>query len=42
MSIEDFAAEYQKVLSGEIKPFELMKKLGMSKTTYYRYVKKFK
>ena len=40
MSIEDFAAEYQKVLSGEIKPFELMKKLGMSKTTYYRYVKK--
>lgn len=33
MSIEDFAAEYQKVLSGEIKPFELMKKLGMSKTT---------
>ena len=42
MSIEDFAAEYQKVLSGEIKPFELMKKLGMSKITYYRYVKKFK
>ena len=42
MYIEDFAAEYQKVLSGEIKPFELMKKLGMSKTTYYRYVKKFK
>ena len=40
MSIEDFAAEYQKVLSGEIKPFELMKKLGMSKTTYYRYVKR--
>lgn len=37
MSIEDFATEYQKVLSGEIKPFELMKKLGMSKTTYYRY-----
>ena len=31
MSIEDFAAEYQKVLSGEIKPFELMKKLGMRK-----------
>lgn len=39
---ENFAKEYQKVLSGEIRPFELMKKLGISKTTYYRYVKNMK
>lgn len=39
---ENFAKEYQKVLSGEIRPFELMKKLGISKTTYYRYVKNIK
>ena len=38
ISYENFAKEYQKVLSGEIRPFELMKKLGISKTTYYRYV----
>lgn len=30
----------QEVIDGNIKPFELMKKLGMSKTTYYRYVSK--
>ena len=39
---ENFAKEYQKVLFGEIRPFELMKKLGISKTTYYRYVKNMK
>ena len=38
MSIEEFRKEYQKVTEGEIKPFELMKKLGLSKSTFYRYV----
>lgn len=42
MSIEDFTNEYQKVLSGKIRPFELMKKLGMGKTTFYRYVRRIK
>ena len=28
--------------SREIRPFELMKQLGMSKSTYYRYVKRIK
>jgi len=42
MSLEDFSIEYQKVLSGDIKPFELMKELKMSKTTYYRYVNQLK
>ena len=38
MSDVDFAEEYKKVSSGETRPFELMRKLGMSKTTFYRYV----
>lgn len=38
MNLDDFANEYKKVESGEIRPFELMRKLGMSKATYYRYV----
>lgn len=40
MSIDEFSEHYQKVVSGEIRPFELMKQLGMSKSTYYRYVNK--
>ena len=40
MNIEEFRKSYQDVLDGNIKPFELMKKLGMSKTTFYRYVAK--
>lgn len=40
MTMEDFAIEYKRVESGELRPFELMRKLGMSKATYYRYVKK--
>ena len=27
-------------MEGKIKPFELMKELGMSKSTFYRYVEK--
>lgn len=37
MKIE-FTEQYQKVLSEEIRPFELMKQLCMSKSTHYRYV----
>lgn len=42
MFLEEFVEHYQKVVSGEIRPFEMMKQLGMSKTTFYRYVKKNK
>lgn len=42
MNLEDFADEYKKVESGEIRPFELMRKLGMRKATYYRYVNRCK
>lgn len=40
ISNEKFADEYKKVQNGELRPFELMHKLGMSKTTFYRYVSK--
>lgn len=42
MSIEAFAKEYAKVVSGELRPFQLMQQLGMSKATFYRYAKMIK
>ena len=42
MSIEAFAKEYAKVVSGELRPFQLMQQLGMSKATFYRYAKLIK
>lgn len=42
LSIDSFKNEYQRVVSGKIKPFQLMKELGLSKSTYYRYVKELK
>lgn len=42
MSIEAFAKEYAKVVSGELRPFQLMQQLGMSKATFYRYAKSIK
>ena len=42
ISIDEFRMEYQKVVDGELRPFELMKRLGMSKPTFYRYAQKIK
>ena len=42
ISLVMFANEYKKVESKELRPFELMHKLGMSKATFYRYVNKIK
>ena len=42
MSKEDFAKEYQKVLSGESGSLELMRNLGLNKDTYFRYVREYK
>ncbi len=42
MSIEVFAKEYAKVVSGELRLFQLMQQLGMTKATFYRYVKRTK
>ena len=39
LSQEMFREEYQRVLSAEIKPSELMKKLKLTKSTYYRCCK---
>ena len=37
MSFDDFAKEYQLVSHGDIRPFELMRRLNLTKATYYRY-----
>lgn len=42
IAVEEFAKEYAKVTDGTVRPFQLMKELGMSKATFYRYVKKLK
>lgn len=40
ISQEEFKKEYQRVLNGSIKPFELMRELKMTKSTFYRYKSK--
>lgn len=40
--IEEFKIHYQKVLAGEARPTQIMKELGISKTSYYRYVERLK
>lgn len=37
MSIEVFSEKYRLVQQGKKRPFELMRELGMSKPTFYRY-----
>jgi DNA invertase Pin-like site-specific DNA recombinase len=36
---DDFVEVYEKVQSGDIKPFDAIKKLKMKKSTYYKYKK---
>lgn len=40
MDIKQFEKEYKRVIEGKIRPFALMKELGMSRPTFYRYKKK--
>ena len=42
ITVKEFAKEYANVENGNIRPFELMKQLGMSKATFYRYVNKIR
>ena len=42
IDIEDFKIHYQRVIDGQMRPTELMKQLGISKSTYYRYVERIK
>lgn len=37
MDLEEFRKEYQSVINNELRPFELMNKLGLTKPTFYRY-----
>lgn len=41
LDFDKFCKEYKRVLDGDIKPFECMKLLGLTKPTYYRYVKEY-
>ena len=41
MDFKKFCSEYEKVISGEIRPFEMIEKLGLTKPTYYRYKKQY-
>lgn len=40
MGVDEFRKHYKRVENGEIRPFELIKELGLSEPTYYRYRKK--
>jgi len=42
IDFKKFAAEYKKVVDGELRPFECMRLLGMKKSTFYHYVRKYK
>ena len=42
MSKDDFAIQYQRVVDNEFGSLQLMRELGMSHNTYFRYVREFK
>ncbi len=41
MDFDEFTEQYKRVIDGEIKPFNLMRQLNMTKPTFYRYKKRF-
>ncbi|NFH74195.1 recombinase family protein [Clostridium botulinum] len=41
LEFDKFTKEYKRVLNGDLKPFECMKLLGITKPTYYRYAKEY-
>ena len=41
IDFNEFCRAYLKVVKGELKPFECMRQLGMTKPTFYRYKRKF-
>lgn len=41
LDMDTFALSYQKVEKGEVRPFQLMRELGLKESTYYRYRKQF-
>lgn len=41
MDFNEFRIAYERVVNGNIRPFELMKELGLTKPTFYRYKKQY-
>lgn len=41
MDFDTFSKNYERVLKGEVKPFELIDELGLTKPTYYRYKQQY-
>lgn len=41
MEFKKFEKEYSRVINNKIKPFELMRELGLTKSTFYRYKKQY-
>lgn len=42
MEKNEFAVQYQKVISGTMRPSQLMKELKLSEDTFFRYVREYK
>lgn len=42
MTRQDFAREYEKVVKGEMRTTDLMRQLGLTENTYFRYVREYK
>jgi len=42
IDFKKFASEYEKVVQGELQPFTCMRILGMKKSTFYSYARKYK
>lgn len=42
MDFKKFSEEYRKVIDGREKPFDLMRRLNMKKSTFYKYAKQYK
>lgn len=38
---KEFCKQYERVLAGKVKPFDLIKELKVSQSTYYRYKKRY-
>lgn len=38
---KEFCNQYERVLAGKVKPFDLIKELKVSQSTYYRYKKRY-
>lgn len=42
MNLDYFSKQYERVLAGEIRPFELKKELNMKTSTFYAYINRYR